>query len=200
MARFFIFKSNLKKMNINILLILLMILGLSLGIFENSLVTGKTLSKINFMQALKVAFILILIQIPVLIAGWFSGEKFEAIVQNYDRWIPLSLLAAIGIKMIFESFKLNSKLQKLKSLTINLLLGIVLAILIDSLLIGMSFAFFNYDLLLILLISTVVSFFAALLGLVLGKKMNKKFQSQIKIIGGFILIGSCLNLLLLPQV
>ena len=187
-------------MNINILLILLMILGLSLGIFENSLVTGKTLSKINFMQALKVAFILILIQIPVLIAGWFSGEKFEAIVQNYDRWIPLSLLAAIGIKMIFESFKLNSKLQKLKSLTINLLLGIVLAILIDSLLIGMSFAFFNYDLLLILLISTVVSFFAALLGLVLGKKMNKKFQSQIKIIGGFILIGSCLNLLLLPQV
>lgn len=200
MARFFIFKSNLKKMNINILLILLMILGLSLGIFENSLVTGKALSKINFMQALKVAFILILIQIPVLIAGWFSGEKFEAIVQNYDRWIPLSLLAAIGIKMIFESFKLNSKLQKLKSLTINLLLGIVLAILIDTLLIGMSFAFFNYDLLLILLISTVVSFFAALLGLVLGKKMNKKFQSQIKIIGGFILIGSCLNLLLLPQV
>jgi len=200
MARFFIFKPNLKKMNINILLILLMILGLSLGIFENSLVTGKALSKINFMQALKVAFILILIQIPVLIAGWFSGEKFEAIVQNYDRWIPLSLLAAIGIKMIFESFKLNSKLQKLKSLTINLLLGIVLAILIDSLLIGMSFAFFNYDLLLILLISTVVSFFAALLGLVLGKKMNEKFQSQIKIIGGFILIGSCLNLLLLPQV
>ncbi|SHK07533.1 hypothetical protein SAMN05444280_1611 [Tangfeifania diversioriginum] len=45
-------------MEINSLLIFFILLGLSLGIFENSLVTGKTLSKINFMQALKVAFIL----------------------------------------------------------------------------------------------------------------------------------------------
>lgn len=180
----------------NIFTLILIAVSISFGIFEISMSAGKTLSRIRFWQATKVAFILVLLQIPVLLIGWFSGEKFEDLIHSYDHWIPLALFGALGLKMVFESLRNYNNRKKIKSLTINMLPGIILAILFDALLIGISFAFFDHRLLLILLTIGALTFLAALTGIFWGKKSRFAFICPAKIWGGFLLIGICVNLLL----
>lgn len=180
----------------NILTLILIAVSISFGIFEISMSAGKTLSRIRFWQAVKVAFILVLLQIPVLLIGWFSGEKFEVLIQSYDHWIPLALFGALGIKMVFESLTHFNNRKKIKSLTINMLPGIILAILFDALLIGISFAFFDHRLFLILFSIGILTFLATLAGIFWGKKPRFALSYHTKIWGGFLLIGICVNLLL----
>lgn len=180
----------------NIFTLILIADSISFGIFEISMSAGKTLTRIRFWQATKVAFILVLLQVPVLLIGWFSGEKFEDLIHRYDHWIPLALFGALGIKMVFESLRNYNNWKKIKSLTINMLPGIILALLFDALLIGISFAFFEHRLLLILLTIGVLTFLAALTGIFWGKKSQFVLSYPAKIWGGFLLIGICVNLLL----
>jgi putative Mn2+ efflux pump MntP len=157
---------------------------------------GKTLSRIRFWQAAKIAFILVLLQIPVLLIGWFSGEKFEDLIHSYDHWIPLALFGALGLKMLFESLRHFNNRKKMNSLTINMLPGIILAILFDALLIGISFPFFDHHLVLILLTIGVLTFLTVLAGIFWGKKSQFQLNYHTKIWGGFLLIGICVNLFL----
>jgi putative Mn2+ efflux pump MntP len=157
---------------------------------------GKTLSRIRFWQAAKIAFILVLLQIPVLLIGWLSGEKFEDLIHSYDHWIPLALFGALGLKMLFESLRHFNNRKKMNSLTINMLPGIILAILFDALLIGISFAFFDHRLVLIMLAIGVLTFLIVLAGIFWGKKSQFHLNYHTKIWGGFLLIGICVNLLL----
>lgn len=180
----------------NTFTLILIAVSISFGIFEISMSAGKTLSRIRFWQAAKVAFILVLLQIPVLLIGWFSGEKFDDLIHSYDHWIPLALFGALGLKMVFESLRHYNNRQKIRSLTINMLPGIILAILFDALIIGISFAFFDHRLLLILLTIGVLTFLAALAGIFFGKKSRFILSYNTKIWGGFLLIGICVNLLL----
>src|SRR5690554_6805575 len=112
----------------NLTLLILIVLSLSLGIFELAFSLGKTFSRIKILKVIKIAGILVLLQIPALVAGWFSGEKIEDLVKNYDLWIPVTLLTALGMKMIFESIRYFKNLKKFKSLTVMMIPGIIVAI------------------------------------------------------------------------
>ncbi|SHE97750.1 Putative Mn2+ efflux pump MntP [Mariniphaga anaerophila] len=185
----------------SILTLILIAIAISLGILEISMSAGKALSRIRFWQAVKIAFILVLLQTPVFLIGWVSGNKFEDLIHSYDRWVPLALLSALGIKMIFESLRHFNNKGKIRSLSVTMLPGVFLAILIDALLVGISFAFFSQKLLLTLLVVGLLTFLATIAGILWGKAPQSKLSFHTKILGGFLLIGICVNLLLkLPPI
>ncbi|MCG6188465.1 manganese efflux pump MntP [Maribellus maritimus] len=164
--------------------IILIVTALSMGVLEISLSTGKTLSRIRFNQSVKVALALIILHIPVLIVGWYSGEKLEDLLTRYESWIALAILALLGLKMIIESLV---RKNKLRSVSLIVLLGMILAALFDALIIGISLALLNLNILTVAMISGVVLFFATTLGILRGRSLIGKRLYYIKAWGGVML-------------
>lgn len=183
----------------NLTFLILIVLSLSLGIFELAFTLGKTFSRIKIVKVIKIAGILVLLQIPALVAGWFSGEKIEDLVKNYDLWIPVTLLTALGMKMIFESIRHLKNLKKFKSLTVMMIPGIIVAIFFDMIIVGLTVAFYSNKLLPVLTIFGFISLTAAIAGIYWGKTTKLKYGLPSKILGGLVFISLGINYWLTMQ-
>ena len=56
-------------------------------------------------QSFRLALHFGLFQFLMNIAGWAAGENIVRLIGHYDHWIAFALLAAVGGKMIRESFE-----------------------------------------------------------------------------------------------
>lgn len=71
-----------------------------------------------------------------------------------------------------------------------------LAISIDSLAIGITFAFFNVNLLLAVIMISSITFLLSIIGLKIGNSFGTRYQKKAGIIGGVILILMGIKILL----
>ena len=69
-------------------------------------------NKAKVFNALKVGIFFGLFQAIMPLIGWFVGSSFKNLIENIDHWIAFSLLAAIGIKMLYEALKKNANEEK----------------------------------------------------------------------------------------
>ncbi len=99
--------------------------------------------------------------------GYLLGSAFESFITNIDHWIAFILLTLIGADMIKDSFdnekeKINDKID-FKSMLI-----LAIATSIDALEVGITFAFFDVNLLLAVSIIGIVTFTLSILGVKWG--------------------------------
>lgn len=97
---------------------------------------------------------------PVL--GWFSGMQLQSIISTVAPWIAFFLLAAIGIKMIYESFSVEEDVCKFFSLRELLILSIATSI--DAFAVGVTFAILNTSIITPILIIGLVTFILSFIG------------------------------------
>ena len=172
----------------------LIAISLSFDTFAVSVSAGLCKKDIRFLPAVRIAVVLALFQGLMPVIGWLGGYQFARIIGDYDHWISLVLFTAIGIKMIIEALKdPEEKSFNLHQSTV--ILGIALATSIDALVVGISMAFFSVNIMVAAVIIGVVTFFAAMIGMLLGKKVNGRFGRKVEILGGVILIGIGIQLL-----
>jgi manganese efflux pump family protein len=76
----------------------------------------------------------------MLVIGWLGGSTISDFVSEYAIWFAFLILGFIGGKMIYETFYGNRE-RKINSFSYPVLLALAVAISIDSLFVGMSFAF-----------------------------------------------------------
>ena len=175
--------------------IFLIAIGLSFDTFAVSVSTGLTLNSIRFWQAIKIAVILAFFQALMPFVGWFLGKQIEQIISNYDHWIAFGLLLILGLKMIVESFKTETKKNNLTFPKLSILIGMAIATSIDALVVGISFAFINVNIYWSILIIGFITFLVAMIGMLFGKTIGNKFGNKIEIFGGLILIGIGIKIL-----
>lgn len=175
--------------------IFLIAIGLSFDTFAVSVSTGLTLNSIRFWQAIKIAVILAFFQTLMPFVGWFLGKQIEQIISNYDHWIAFGLLLILGLKMIVESFKPETKKNNLTFPKLSILIGMAIATSIDALVVGISFAFINVNIYWSILIIGFITFLVAMIGMLFGKTIGNKFGNKIEIFGGLILIGIGIKIL-----
>lgn len=178
----------------NIELVLIAI-GLSFDTFAVSISTGLLVSKIRFWQGVRVALVLAFFQGFMPFLGWLVGAQVEHYIEHYDHWIAFILLCALGVKMIVESLK-EPHLKKVNPLLFTVLLGMALATSIDALVVGVSLAFLDVNIFLAVLIIGFITFFTAMIGMLLGKNVNRRFGQRAEALGGLILILIGLRILL----
>lgn len=166
----------------------LIAISLSFDTFAVSVSAGLCKKDIRFLPAVRIALILALFQGLMPVIGWVGGYQFARVIGDYDHWISLVLFTAIGIKMIIEAVK-NPEEKTFNPHQTTVILGIALATSIDALVVGVSMAFFEVTILVAAIIIGVVTFFAAMIGMLLGKKVNGRFGRKVEILGGIILIG-----------
>ena len=149
---------------------------------------------------LRLAFLFGLFQALMPLLGWALTTRFSAQIQAYDHWIAFAMLAFIGGKMIWDSFKEEdeSSLNPQDWFTAILL---AVATSIDALAVGITYACTGYDslqslsfpLVIIGLVSFAFSVTGYLLGVRFGEKVNEKVHPEL--LGGLILLFIGLRIL-----
>ncbi len=173
--------------------------GLAMDAFAVSICKGIKMTKLKKLHIFVIALFFGGFQMLMPLIGYLLGSQFVGYIQEFDHWVAFALLAFIGGKMCYESFKHdedddNSDPDKLKFKELTVL---AIATSIDALAVGLTFAFYdNINLPISLAIIGIVTFVLCSLGVVIGNKFGAKFKSKAELFGGLVLIGIGLKLLI----
>lgn len=167
--------------------IVLIAVGLAMDAFAVSVGAGTLSVMNNTRSALRLSFHFGLFQFFMPVVGWFLGTSVQYYIETVDHWIAFALLAYIGIKMIYESFKKAEAKKGNPSKGKNLII-LSLATSIDALVVGFTFALLSVN---IWYASATIGIITAAMcagGVWVGSRLGMRLGSIMEVVGGIILI------------
>ena len=177
--------------------LLVIAVSLSADCFAVALSSGITRQKISFARLARLPLLFGAFQAFMCIVGWLAGRTVVEYIEAYDHWLAFGLLVFIGGRMIWESFREHDEEQVKKNRAGGLvLLLLALATSIDSLAVGLSFAFLDVNILVAALTIGLTALVITLVGVLLGKRVGALFGERAETVGGIILIIIGLRILL----
>lgn len=175
--------------------IFLIAIGLAMDAFAVSVCKGLSMKNFNLKNAVIIGLYFGIFQAVMPLIGFLLGSTFSELVVSVDHWIAFILLSIIGIKMIKDSLK-NEDDDKNDKLNFRTMVILAIATSIDALAIGITFAFFEINIIKAISIIGIITFTISLIGVIIGNKFGDKFQGKAEIVGGGILILIGLKILL----
>lgn len=176
-------------------IILLIALSLAMDSFSVSITRGFTNTKTKMLtEALKTGLFFGSFQAIMPVFGWIVGLSIVELISGFDHWIAFGLLFFIGLRMIYEVLKKESK-QMISSYSFKVLVILSIATSIDALAVGLSLSFLETSIISPAVIIGIITFSLSFLGVYLGKKFGSYFQ-KIGVLGGIILIIIGLKILI----
>jgi len=177
--------------------IIVIAVGLAMDAFAVSVTNGATYKKQGSNHAFKIAFAFGGFQAIMPVVGWLAGLTLREFIRDYDHWVAFILLAFIGGKMIYESFKIKRAQKQTDTLSAAMLLVLALATSIDALAVGITFSFLLAGSLAIaVIIIGLITFVFSYTGFYIGKRFGHFFETGIEALGGLILLGIGTKILL----
>ncbi|MBI4187764.1 MAG: manganese efflux pump [Chloroflexi bacterium] len=177
--------------------ILLIAIGLSADCFAVAIggsITRKSVSPAQLFR-LSLSFGIFQALMPAL--GWLAGQTIVDLIADYDHWVAFILLAGIGGKMLWESFKSEQDRNQKADITRGLLLiTLSIATSIDALAVGLSFAFLSVNIAKASLIIGVTAFIITVIGSLAGVKAGQIVGKRAEAFGGIVLIAIGLRILI----
>ena len=175
--------------------LLLISIGLAMDAFAVSVCKGLSMKKMNFKKAIIVGLWFGIFQAIMPVIGYFLGNTFKVFMEAISHLIAFILLFFIGFKMIKDVFA-NEESTINDDLSAKNMLILAVATSIDALTVGVTFAFFNVNILLAATMIGSITFLISALGVVIGNKFGDKYEKKAQITGGIILICLALKNLL----
>ena len=172
----------------------LLAIGLAMDCFAVSIASGIILKSTRWRPMLIMAFAFGLFQAIMPLIGWMCIKTFSHLIESIDHWIAFGILAFLGGRMIWESFKEEECCQLFNPASLKVVLTMAVATSIDALAVGISFAFLGIqdysDILSPILIIGFVSFVLSLIGLIFGIQCGCGLARKLKaeLWGGIILV------------
>lgn len=167
--------------------IILVGIGLSMDAFAVSICKGLSMKKLKYKNALIVGAYFGIFQAIMPLLGYLLGTTFSNLVISIDHWIAFILLSTIGGKMLKEAYS-NNEEDENDNLDFKTMLVLAIATSIDALAIGITFAFFEINIIKAISIIGFLTFTISAIGVIIGNKFGHKFQGKAEIVGGAILI------------
>ncbi|MCH5191124.1 MAG: manganese efflux pump [Oscillospiraceae bacterium] len=171
--------------------------GLSMDAFAVAVCKGLKMPKINYKQTGLIALFFGGFQALMPFIGWLLGKQFESYITSIDHWIAFALLAFLGGKMAYESFKKDEDaLESVVTLDLKELTVLAIATSIDALAVGITFAFLGVNIGASVSLIGATTFILSAVGVFIGHKFGAKYKSKAELAGGIILILIGLKILL----
>ena len=167
--------------------------GLSMDAFAVSVCKGLSLGKIKAKHMCLAGIWFGGFQALMPLVGYFLGSLFADVITKYSHWIAFALLAFLGAKMIKESFE-SEELDDNMGWKTMLVLAVATSI--DASAVGVTFAFFDVNILFAVIVIGVTTFVFSAAGVKIGSVFGEKYKSKAEIAGGIILILIGLKILL----
>ena len=120
--------------------------------------------------------------------GWIAGYSFKDYIEELDHWIAFGLLAAIGLKMIYEGIKNGSTANCFCPSKTHVLISLSIATSIDALVVGIGFGLIDAPLLKSVLVIAGTTFIFSVIGVFIGHKLGSRIKIKLEIPAGIILI------------
>lgn len=176
--------------------ILFIAFGLAMDAFAVSISSGVSMTLLKIKHAFRIALFFGIFQALMPILGWLAGMGAKEFISGIDHWVAFGLLFAVGIKMIYESFKIKKAQDVSEMMGIKLLLILSVATSIDALAVGLSLSLLKVAIIMPSIIIGIVTFCLSFIGVIIGKKIGHFFESRIEIAGGLILIAIGIKILI----
>jgi len=178
--------------------LIMIAVGLAMDAFAVSIGNGISIRDVNLRHALAFGFMFGGMQMLMPIVGFFMGSSFSVYIENIDHWVAFALLAFIGGKMFFETFRAEKKAGastggEAPSLGKLFLLGIATSI--DALVVGISIALTGWNIWISSLVIGIIAFAFSFVGILAGKRIGARFQKNAGRLGGLVLIGIGIKIL-----
>jgi putative Mn2+ efflux pump MntP len=175
--------------------IIVIAVGLAMDAFVVSIVSGAAYRKLRVKHALRMALFFGAFQAFMPLIGSLAGLSLKECIQDYDHWVAFALLAAVGGKMIYESFKIKSVEENPDPSKIFVLLVLSVATSIDALAIGITLSLITSSIALAVTIIGLITFALSYAGVLIGKKFGHFFENKLEALGGIVLIGIGIKIL-----
>jgi len=181
---------------LDILSILLIALALSADCFAVALSGSIYIKTVSFAPILRTAVTFGAFQSVMPALGWLAGRTVVNLISSYDHWVAFILLALVGGRMIWESFRHSDSQKRIDISKGFVLVTLAFATSIDALAVGLTFAFLELNIAIACSIIGVVAFGVTVAGFTLGRKASTWLGKYAEVIGGVILIAIGLRVLL----
>lgn len=170
--------------------ILLISLALAADAFAVAIAAGVSLPEVSLRHTFRLAWHFGLFQGGMNIIGWAGGLTFRSLIASFDHWLAFALLFMVGARMLHEALNSDgeekSRLDPTRGFSLVLL---SVAVSVDALAIGLSFAFLKIPVWMPALIIGIVASIVTALGLHLGKMLRKSSRiGAIAEIGGAVVL------------
>lgn len=175
--------------------LLLLSIGLAMDVFAISICKGISMKKMNWRKACIIGLWFGGFQALMPTIGYFLGTTFESVVINIDHWIAFVLLTIIGGNMIKDSFNTQCE-QSNDDVKFKTMIILAIATSVDALAMGITFGFFNVNVILAVLLIGITSFVLSIVGTKVGNKFGNRYEKKAELIGGLILIFLGIKILL----
>ena len=169
--------------------IIIIAVGLAMDAFAVSIVSGAAYKQLKVRHVFRLALFFGGFQAFMPLIGSLAGLSIRKYIANYDHWVAFGLLAAIGSKMIYESFKIAGSEKNFDPSNTLTLLVLSVATSIDALVIGITLSFLKISIAAAVIIIGVITFVLSYLGVSIGRKFGHFFENKIEALGGLVLIG-----------
>jgi len=180
----------------NLLTIIFIAFALSLDAFAVSIASGVAIKRLRIEHALTIALWFGLFQALMPLIGWSGGIKLRDYLSGADHWVVFGLLMVIGIKMIWEAFKIDPIEKTFNPLDIRILFTLSLATSLDALATGVSFALLGIPVITPVIIIGTVTFLTSFAGVWIGDKSGNLFGKKMEMAAGIILIAIGIRVLI----
>lgn len=170
----------------------LVAVGLSMDAFAVSISNGTVIK--NKKKAVFAALMFGVFQAGMPLIGYFLGSAFAEFITGYAPIIALAVLGIIGGKMIIESIseirakKKGEEKTLLKEPGLPAIMIQAVATSIDALVVGVSFAAMNVEILPAVLFIGAVTFVISLVGVFGGVKFGQLLGARASLAGGAVLV------------
>lgn len=147
----------------------------------------------DFFVALKTGLIFGLMEGITPILGYVLGVWAEDWVKFWDHWLSFVLLAFLGGQMIYHAHKNNTQpsnaLDDNRPPTLFALLITAFATSVDAMIVGVTLAFLQVNIIMACALIALATTLMATLGLYFGHRLGAKIGQRAETMGGMILIG-----------
>ncbi len=152
----------------------------------------SSVNKLQFSDFVKIPGFFAVFQAGMTVLGFFIGLQFKQYVTSFGDWIAFVLLATIGLKIVYDSFK--NETQKISLLSFVKLVLLSIATSIDAFVIGITLSLLSSSIAYTAIVIGLITFAISLYGLLLGNSFFNKLK-YMNIVSGFVLIGIGLKII-----
>ncbi len=164
--------------------------ALSMDVLAVSVVCGLSTPNIPLKNTLATALSFGTFQCLMPVIGWNLNKLAYGQIKPYDHWVAFFILAAVGAKMVYDSFCGHNGVGKCFVYPLNpkILFTLSIATSLDALAVGISFSCLRLPILFPSVVIGIIAFLFCLFGINFGEKIGKNANPKFVFAGGIILI------------
>ncbi len=195
----------------------LLAVGLSMDAFAVAVCIGLSTEEVTARKSLVVGLYFGVFQAGMPVVGYWVAKLFAEQIIAYDHWVAAGLLALLGGRMIWESFREKGCKDRdcpagtcsdrscpggekpdngEKGLGVKDMLPLALATSIDAMAVGVGFAFLRTNIVPAVTFIGFTTLALSVFGVWIGKFFGLTFKSKAELAGGVILVLIGLKILL----